>query len=63
MPIGYVYDGEKRYFHNARAGDKLDAIQWEPKAFFCAIDRDQILPEEHAAYFRSIIAFGTMRIL
>ena len=26
VPISYVYDGEKLYFHCARSGHKLDAI-------------------------------------
>ena len=27
------------------------------------IDQDQVVPEEYTSYFRSVIAFGTMRIL
>lgn len=26
VPISYVYDGEKLYFHSAKSGHKLDAI-------------------------------------
>lgn len=63
VPISYVYDGEKLYFHCAKAGHKLDAIRREPKASFCVIGQDQIVPEEYTTYFRSVIAFGTMRIL
>ena len=63
VPISYVYDGEKLYFHSAKAGHKLDAILREPKASFCVIDQDQIVPEEYTTYFRSVIAFGRIRIL
>lgn len=63
VPISYVYDGEKLYFHSAKAGHKLDAIQREPKSSFCVIDQDQIVPEEYTTYFRSVIAFGRIRIL
>ena len=63
VPISYVYDGEKLYFHSAKAGHKLDAILREPKASFCVIDQDQILPEEYTTYFRSVIAFGRIHIL
>lgn len=63
VPISYVYDGEKLFFHCAKAGHKIDAIRREPKASFCVIDQDQIVPEEYTTYFRSVIAFGTMRIL
>lgn len=63
VPISYVYDGEKLYFHSAKAGHKLDAILREPKASFCVIDQDQIVPEEYTTYFRSVIAFGRIHIL
>ena len=63
VPISYVYDGEKLYFHSAKAGHKLDAILREPKASFCVIDQDQIVLEEYTTYFRSVIAFGRIRIL
>lgn len=63
VPISYVYDGEKLYFHCAKSGHKLDAISRNAKASFCVIDQDQIVPEEYTSYFRSVIVFGTMRIL
>lgn len=63
LPISYVYDGEKLYFHSAKSGHKLDAILRNPKASFCVIDKDQIVPEEYTTYFRSVIVFGTIRIL
>ena len=63
VPISYVYDGEKLYFHSAREGHKLDAIRREPRASFCVVDQDQVVPEEYTTYFRSAIAFGTMRVL
>ena len=63
VPISYVYDGEKLYFHSARAGHKLDAIAREPRASFCVIDQDQIVPEEYTTYFRSVIVFGSIRVL
>ncbi|MCI8756372.1 MAG: pyridoxamine 5'-phosphate oxidase family protein [Oscillospiraceae bacterium] len=63
VPLSYVYDGEKIYFHCAKSGHKLDAIQKNQKVSFCVIDQDQIVPEEYTSYFRSVIAFGTIRIL
>lgn len=63
VPISYVYDGEKLYFHSEKSGHKLDAIKRNSKASFCVIDQDQIVPEEYTTYFRSVIAFGTIRIL
>lgn len=63
VPISYVYDKDKLYFHSAKAGHKLDAIRHCAKASFCVIDQDQIVPEEYTTYFRSVIVFGTIREL
>ncbi len=63
VPLSYVYDGQKIYFHSAKSGHKLDSISKNPKASFCVIDKDQIVPEEYTTYFRSVIVFGTIRIL
>ena len=51
------------YFHCAKSGHKIDAIRRNAKASFCVIDQDLVVPEEYTSYFRSIIAFGTIRIL
>ena len=63
LPISYVFDGEKLYFHSAVTGHKLEVIRKNPKASFCVIDQDDIVPEKFTTYFRSVIAFGTIRIL
>ena len=63
VPISYVYDGGRLYFHCAKSGHKLDAIRRSEKASFCVIDQDRVVPEEYTTYFRSVIAFGRVRIL
>ena len=63
VPISYVYDDGKIYFHGAKNGHKIDAIQRTAKASFCVIDKDLVVPEEYTTYFRSVIVFGTIRIL
>ena len=63
VPISYVYDGEKLWFHSAKSGHKIDAILKNAKASFCVIDQDQIVPAEYTTYFRSVIAFGRIRIV
>lgn len=62
VPISYVYDGEKLWFHSAKSGHKIDAVLKNNKASFCVIDQDQIVPEEYTTYFRSVIAFGRIHI-
>lgn len=38
VPISYVYDDGKLYFHSALSGHKVDAIKACDKASFCVID-------------------------
>lgn len=63
VPISYVYTDGKIYFHSAKEGHKIDAIKNHDKASFCVIDKDQIVPEKYTTYFRSVIAFGKIRIV
>ena len=63
VPISYVYEDGKIYFHSAKAGHKIDAIQQNSKVSFCIIDQDQVVPEKYTSYFRSVIVFGQIREL
>ena len=63
VPISYLYENSKLYFHCAKAGHKLDAIRREPRASFCVIGEDRVVPAEYTTYFRSVIAFGRIRVL
>lgn len=63
VPLSYVCDGRKIYFHSAIQGHKLDAVRANPKVSFCVIAKDQVIPEKYTTAYRSVIAFGTVRIL
>ena len=63
VPLSYVYDGEKIFFHCAKTGHKLDAIRRESKVSFCVVDADQVVPAEYTTYYRSVVAFGRARVL
>ncbi|HJF66316.1 5-nitroimidazole antibiotic resistance protein [Slackia equolifaciens] len=65
VPLSYAYDeGKGRLiFHSATKGHKVDALLREPKASFCVIGQDDVRPEEFTTYFRSVIAFGHVRML
>ena len=63
VPISYVYDDGKIYFHSAKRGHKIDAVQKTAKASFCVIDKDFFVPEEYTTYFRSVIAFGQIKVI
>lgn len=63
LPISYAYAGDRLIFHSAVTGHKLDAIAGNPKASFCVIDQDRVVAAEYTTYYRSVIAFGQMRVL
>ena len=63
VPISYVYHEGKLFFHSALAGHKVDAICKCDKASFCVIDKDDVHPEKYTTFFRSVIAFGRIRII
>lgn len=63
VPLSYVWQGGKLYFHWAVAGHKLDAVRADSRASFCVIDRDSVVPEEYTTYYRSVIVFGRVRVL
>ena len=63
VPLSYVYLSGKLYFHSAKNGHKIDAIRKCEKASFCVIDNDQIVPEKFTTHYRSVIAFGKVRLI
>lgn len=63
VPLSYVYHDDKIYFHCAKTGHKLDAIEKNNKVSFCVIDADDVKSEEFTTYFRSVILFGKAHIL
>lgn len=63
VPMSYVYNGEKIYFHSAFEGHKIDSIARNHKVSFSVIDQDQVVSREYTTYFRSVIAFGTIRVV
>ncbi len=67
-PSSDAADGEQNpvgcfYFHCAKAGHKLDAIRACDKACFTVIDRDDVVADEFTTYYKSVIAFGRVRII
>lgn len=63
VPISYVYQEGRLYFHSAMEGHKVDAIRKCSKASFCVIDQDDVKPEKYTTFFRSVIAFGRVHIV
>ncbi len=63
VPLGYAYCNGRLYFHCAKTGHKLDAIRACGKASFCVVAQDDVVPENFTTLYRSVIAFGTVRII
>lgn len=63
VPLSHVYADGRLYFHCATAGHKLELIGENPRASFCVVERDEVHPESYTTHFRSVIAFGTLRVI
>lgn len=63
VPLNYVYAGGTLWLHCATEGHKVEAIRREPRVSFCVVDQDMVLPERFSTAYRSVIVFGTARIV
>jgi len=63
VPLSYAYADGKLYFHGAPAGHKMDAALRRSKASFCVVEQDQVVPDAYTTHYRSVIAFGRVRLL
>lgn len=63
VPLSFVCDGDCLYFHCAKQGHKIDAVRRSEKASFCVIAQDDVVPEDYATNYRSVIVFGRICIL
>lgn len=61
VPVSFVYQDEKIYFHSAVTGHKIDALRGNSKASFCVVSQDVVVPEKYTTMFRSVVAFGRIR--
>jgi nitroimidazol reductase NimA-like FMN-containing flavoprotein (pyridoxamine 5'-phosphate oxidase superfamily) len=63
VPLSFAFEDGRLYFHAAVAGHKLDALGTSDKASFCVIAQDDIVPERFTTHYRSVIAFGRLRVV
>lgn len=61
VPLSYVCQDGKIYFHCAPSGHKLDAVRREPRASFCVVAQDWVWPERFTTVYRSVVVFGRIR--
>ena len=63
VPLSHAYVDGRLVFHGAQRGHKLDAMLAHPQASYTVVQQDAVVPEEFTTYYRSVIAFGRMRVL
>lgn len=64
VPVNYVYDGGKIYFHSTSAeSHKLDAIRKHEKVSFTIVADSQVVPEKLETRYTSVIVFDGHRVL
>ena len=63
VPINFVYEAGRLYFHCATEGHKLDAIRACDKACFTVLDEPEKEPGEWWYHVKSVICFGRVKIL
>ena len=60
VPVNYVYEDGKIYFHCAKEGHKLRNIVKNNKVSFCVVTNSELLEEAFTTRFTSAISFGTI---
>lgn len=63
VPLSFVYNDGKLFFHSAKTGYKIDSIANNDKVSFCVIKADNVIQKSFTTQFRSVIVFGRARIL
>jgi len=63
VPLNYVLDGGRLYFHCAAEGHKIDALMKCGKASFCVVKKNRVVPRLFATDYKSAVVFGQARIV
>jgi nitroimidazol reductase NimA-like FMN-containing flavoprotein (pyridoxamine 5'-phosphate oxidase superfamily) len=58
VPVNFVYENGKIYFHCAMAGKKLDNIALNDKVSFTVTAKSVILQKELSTSYESVVAMG-----
>lgn len=63
VPLSYIYADNALIFHCGPVGYKMDCVAGSDKASFTVIAQDDIKPELVTTFFRSVIVYGTIKIV
>jgi len=63
IPINFVYDGGKIYFHGAKQGHKIDALKKDNKVSFTVMDHGYLESNKLGLNVKSVVVFGRIRFV
>lgn len=63
VPLNYVYEDGKIYFHCAKEGYKLRAIESNPDVAFCVVGDHHAVPEKFSEKYESVMVEGKAHVL
>ncbi len=58
IPMDFVYEDGKIYFHSAKEGHKIDAVRANAKVSFCVLNDGVQEENDWWFHFISVVAFG-----
>ena len=63
VPMSYVYQDEKLYFHCSPVGHKVDNITSCPLVSFCIVGNTKVSPAAFTTGYESIVLFGIIETI
>mgnify|MGYP002346075040 CR=1 FL=1 len=63
VPLSFAYEDGRLFFHCAKTGHKIDAIERDERVSFCVVAADDVMQSTFTTHFRSAIAFGKARVV
>lgn len=61
VPLNFIYEDGKIYFHGAKVGWKIDLMKENPRVSFNVIDDGTPVEGKRGLEFQSVTVFGTVR--
>lgn len=63
IPISYVLEGNRIYFHCAPQGKKLDIISSDNRVTFCVVGKTKVLSASFITEYESVMVYGKINIV
>ena len=63
VPINFLYENGKVYFHGAKTGHKIDALKADNRVSFTVYDEDVQVAGKLGLDVRSVIVFGRIALM